>query len=156
MQLHRLKRAQRQQGVAIVEFTLTLPLLLLTLLAFGEFGRMLYQYNSLLQGSRDAARFVASQAWNPTLGKVEVTAELECMTQYVALYGAPTTPPCSLPSMPANTTVQVVKVAGSNDHVQVTISQVFSPLIASGIPAFVGNGIALNVPLVATTVMRAL
>ena len=69
MELYRLKRAQRQQGVAIVEFTITVPLLLLALLAFGEFGRMLYQYNSLLQGSRDAARFVASQAWNSTLAR---------------------------------------------------------------------------------------
>ena len=156
MELHRLKRAQRQQGVAIVEFTITLPLMLLTLLAFGEFGRMLYQYNSLLQGSRDAARFVASQAWSSTLGKVEVSADLECMTKYVAVHGAPSTPPCSLTGMPANTTEQVAKVAGTNDHVQVTISAVFSPLIASGIPAFIGNGTALNFPLVATTVMRAL
>ncbi len=156
MELHRCKRAQRQQGVAIVEFTLTLPLLLLTLLAFGELGRMLYQYNSLLQGSRDAARFVASRAWNATLGKVEVSPDLECMTKYVAVYGAPSTPPCSLAGMPANTTVQVAKVAGTNDHVQVTVNYVFSPLIASGLPAFVGNSVALNFPLVATTVMRAL
>ena len=156
MKIHRLKRARHQQGVAIVEFTITLPLLLLTLLAFGEFGRMLYQYNSLLQGSRDAARFVASQAWNSTLGKVEVSADLECMTKYVAVYGAPSTPPCSLTGMPANTTVQVAKVAGTTDHVQVTISAVFSPMIANGIPAFIGNSMTLNFPLVATTVMRAL
>ncbi|MCE5992772.1 pilus assembly protein [Pseudomonas sp. KCA11] len=156
MELHRLKRAQRQQGVAIVEFTITLPLLLLTLLAFGEFGRMLYQYNSLLQGSRDAARFVASQAWNSTLGKVEVSADLECMTKKVAVYGAPSAPPCSLTGMPANITVQVAKVAGTSDHVQVTISSVFSPLVANGIPAFIGGSTALNFPLVATTVMRAL
>ncbi|QXI46925.1 pilus assembly protein [Pseudomonas anuradhapurensis] len=156
MELHRLKRARRQQGVAIVEFTLTLPLLLLTLLVFGEFGRMLYQYNSLLQGSRDAARYVASRAWNATLGQVVVSPDLECMTKYVAVFGAPSAPPCSLTGMPANTTVQVAKVAGTSDHVQVTISYVFSPLIASGIPAFVGNSVALNFPLVATTVMRAL
>ncbi|MGH8437797.1 MAG: TadE/TadG family type IV pilus assembly protein [Pseudomonas sp.] len=156
MELHRFKRAQRQQGVAMVEFTIALPLLLLALLAFGEFGRMLYQYNSLLQGSRDAARFVAGQAWNSTLGRVEVSAELECMTQYVAVHGAPSKPPCSLQGIPANTTVQVSKVAGTDDHVQVTISYVFSPLIANGIPAFIGGGVALNFPLVATTVMRAL
>ncbi|UVJ44286.1 pilus assembly protein [Pseudomonas sp. LS1212] len=156
MELQRFKRAQRQQGVAMVEFTIALPLLLLALLAFGEFGRMLYQYNSLLQASRDAARFVAGQAWNSTLGRVEVSADLECMTKYVAVHGAPTKPPCSQPGIPANTTVQVSKVAGTDDHVQVSISYNFSPLIANGIPAFIGGGVALNFPLVATTVMRAL
>lgn len=70
MKLAPFKSPRAQQGVALVEFTLVLPVLLLLLLAFGEFGRMLYQYNVLLQASRDADRFVASQAWNSTLGAV--------------------------------------------------------------------------------------
>ncbi len=49
----------RQRGLAMVEFAIALPLLLLLLLAIGEMGRLLYQYNSLLQASRDASRFVA-------------------------------------------------------------------------------------------------
>ena len=58
---------RRQQGVAMVEFAIVLPLLLLLLLGIAELGRLLFQYNSLLQASRDAGRFVAGQAWNRTL-----------------------------------------------------------------------------------------
>ena len=89
MRLHAFKRAQAQQGLALVEFTLVLPVLLLLLLAFGEFGRMLYQYNVLLQASRDADRFVASQAWNSTLGEVSLSSTLQTQTKNVAVYGVP-------------------------------------------------------------------
>ncbi len=81
MRLHTFKRAQAQQGVALVEFTLVLPVLLLLLLSLGEFGRMLYQYNVLLQASRDADRFVAGQAWNSTLGTVSLSNALLTQTK---------------------------------------------------------------------------
>lgn len=51
----------RQQGLAMVELAIALPLLLLLLLGIGELGRLLWQYNSLLQASRDASRFVAGR-----------------------------------------------------------------------------------------------
>ncbi|MGH8433786.1 MAG: TadE/TadG family type IV pilus assembly protein [Pseudomonas sp.] len=157
MGLHRFKLAQRQQGVAMVEFAIALPLLLLLLLAIGEFGRMLYQYNSLLQASRDAGRFVAGQAWNATLGKVDLSADLMSKTKNVALYGAPANPNGYPPVVPGLTTgdVSVTDVVGTN-HVQVSITYTFRPVIGSGIPAFIGGATALNIPLVATTVMRAL
>ena len=89
MRLHGFKHPQRQQGMAMVEFTLVLPVLLLLLLGFGEFGRMLYQYNVLLQASRDADRFVASRAWDSTLGKVALSNTLLTQTKNVAVYGVP-------------------------------------------------------------------
>jgi Flp pilus assembly protein TadG len=49
----------RQRGVAAVEFAILLiPLLVL---AFGtsEFGRAIYQYNTLAKATRDAARFLS-------------------------------------------------------------------------------------------------
>lgn len=52
-------RYGKQSGVAAVEFGLLLiPLLLL---AFGtsEFGRAIYQYNTLVKATRDAARFLS-------------------------------------------------------------------------------------------------
>ena len=87
MRHHTFKRPQAQQGVALVEFTLVLPVLLLLLLSLGELGRMLYQYNVLLQASRDADRFVASQAWNSTLGMVALSSTLQTQTKNVAVYG---------------------------------------------------------------------
>ena len=159
MRLHTFKQSQRQQGLAMVEFTLVLPLLLLLLLAFGEFGRMLYQYNVLLQASRDADRFVANQAWNSTLGAVALSDALKAQTRNVAVYGVPANTGTAV--VAGLTTSMVDVVAVGTDHVRVTITYTFCPVIGSGnctgaIPGFFGNQISLSIPLVATTVMRAL
>lgn len=159
MRLHGFKSRQRQQGLALVEFTLVLPVLLLLLLAFGEFGRMLYQYNVLLQASRDADRFVASQAWDSTLGQVALSNTLLTQTKNVAVYGVPANTGTAV--MSGLTTGNVVVAAVGIDHVRVTITYTFCPVIGGGncggsIPGFFGNQIALSIPLVATTVMRAL
>ncbi|MGF6089371.1 TadE/TadG family type IV pilus assembly protein [Pseudomonas sp. 18173] len=159
MRLHGFKSRQRQQGLAMVEFTLVLPVLLLLLLAFGEFGRMLYQYNLLLQASRDADRFVASNAWNSTLGAVALDSTLLTQTKNVAVYGVPANTGTAVVS--GLTTGNVAVAAVGTDHVRVTITYTFCPVIGAGnctgsIPGFFGNPIALGIPLVATTVMRAL
>jgi Flp pilus assembly protein TadG len=159
MRIHAFKHPQRQQGLAMVEFTLVLPVLLLLLLAFGEFGRMLYQYNVLLQASRDADRFVASQAWNSTLGQVALSNTLLTQTKNVAVYGVPANTGTAVVS--GLTTGNVDVAAVGSDHVRVTITYTFCPVIGGGncggsIPGFFGNQIALSIPLVATTVMRAL
>jgi hypothetical protein len=52
----------RQQGVAIIEFALILPLLLLLAMTVTEFGRALYQYDLLAKSVRDAARYLSVQA----------------------------------------------------------------------------------------------
>ena len=154
MGLSQFKPAQAQQGVALVEFTLVLPLLLLLLLAFGEFGRMLYQYNVLLQASRDAGRFVASQAWNTTLGGITLNNTLLTQTKNVAVYGVPSTAGTAVVS--GLTTAEVDVVTEGIDHVRVTISHTFSPVIGTVIPGFFGASTSLGIELVATTVMRAL
>jgi Flp pilus assembly protein TadG len=159
MRLHGFKHRQRQQGLAMVEFTLVLPVLLLMLLAFGEFGRMLYQYNLLLQASRDADRFVASNAWDSTLGAVALSDTLLTQTKNVAVYGVPANTGTAVVS--GLTTGNVVVAAVGTDHVRVTITYTFCPVIGAGnctgsLPGFFGNQIALGIPLVATTVMRAL
>ncbi|MGE7965721.1 TadE/TadG family type IV pilus assembly protein [Pseudomonas sp. NPDC089918] len=159
MRLQTFKQPQSQQGVAMVEFTLVLPFLLLLLLTLGEFGRMLYQYNVLLQASRDADRFVASQAWNSTLGAVALSDALKAQTRNVAVYGVPANTGTAVVSGLTTANVDVVTVG--TDHVRVTITYTFCPVIGGGscagtIPGFFGNQIALSIPLVATTVMRAL
>lgn len=159
MRLHGFKHPQCQQGLALVEFTLVLPVLLLLLLAFGEFGRMLYQYNVLLQASRDADRFVASNAWDSTLGAVALSSTLLTQTKNVAVYGVPAN--TGTAAVSGLTTGNVVVAAVGTDHVRVTITYTFCPVIGAGnctgsIPGFFGTQIALGIPLVATTVMRAL
>ncbi|WP_260963302.1 TadE/TadG family type IV pilus assembly protein [Pseudomonas citri] len=159
MRLAPFQSPKSQRGVALVEFTLVAPVLLLLLLAFGEFGRMLYQYNVLLQASRDADRFVASQAWNATLGTVTLSSALQTQTKNVAVYGVPSATGSAVISGLTTANVQVAAVG--SDHVSVTISYTFCPVIGASscsgsIPGFFGSAIPLGVQLVATTVMRVL
>jgi Flp pilus assembly protein TadG len=163
MHSHSFKPGQVQRGVAMVEFAITLPLLLLLLLAFAEFGRMLYHYNNLLQANRDAVRYVAKAAWDNDLGMFEIDPAVEAdrknleVTKNLAVYGVPTLQPGN-EVVPGLTTDNVtVSVSAVNpDHVRVTTRYVFQPVIGNGLPALIGDAIPLNFPLVATTVMRGL
>ena len=84
-----------QQGLAMVEFAIALPLLLLLLLTVGELGRLLLQYNTLVQASRDSSRYLSAHAWNRTLGQLDLNAELTGQTRNLALYGWPAASPGS-------------------------------------------------------------
>ncbi len=154
------RQRRAQHGLAIVEFTIALPLLLLLLLAIGELGRLLYHYNNLMQASRDAGRYVAGLAWNRTLGKIELDGleapTLRTRTEYVAVYGIPTFPNSYPPVVPGLTTGLVSVSEVDTEHVQVSISYEFRPVIGNALPSFFGRTIPLNIPLVATTVMRVL
>lgn len=52
---------KRQNGVALVEFALVLPFLLLLTMITTEFGRAMYQYNTLTKSVRDAVRYLSIQ-----------------------------------------------------------------------------------------------
>ncbi len=56
-----MKTKNRQSGVALVEFALVLPLLLLMTFVVTEYSRALYQYNTLTKSVRDAARYLSMQ-----------------------------------------------------------------------------------------------
>lgn len=51
----------RQTGVALVEFALVLPLLLLLSLTVAELGRAFWHYKVLVQSARESARYLAAQ-----------------------------------------------------------------------------------------------
>lgn len=51
----------RQKGTAAVEFALILPLLLLLTFITTEFGRAMYQYNTIIKSVRDAVRYLSVQ-----------------------------------------------------------------------------------------------
>ncbi len=57
-------RKNQQSGVAIIEFALILPFLLLLIFITTEVGRALYQYNTLTKSVRDAVRYMSLQTPN--------------------------------------------------------------------------------------------
>jgi len=50
-----------QQGAALVELALIIPMLLLLSLVTTEFGRAMYEYNAVVKSTRDAVRYLSVQ-----------------------------------------------------------------------------------------------
>jgi Flp pilus assembly protein TadG len=86
---------RNQRGVAIIEFALVMPLLLVMTFMVTEFGRAIYQYNVVTKSVRDAARYLTIQTPNT---KVAEAANL-------VVYGTTTTG--TTPLIPGLTTAMV-------------------------------------------------
>lgn len=67
------------RGQSLVEFALTLPMLLVVMFMITEFGRALYQYNVLVQATREGARVavVNSNGGAPAAGRARMDAFLD-------------------------------------------------------------------------------
>lgn len=74
----------RQSGVAIVEFALVLPLLLILTFITTEFGRAIYEYNTIVKSLRGAARYLAVQT--PSTALTANAAAITAATNLV-VYG---------------------------------------------------------------------
>ncbi len=79
-------RYPRQQGLAMVEFAIVLPLLLFLMFAAAEFGRALFQYNTLLKAVRDGARYMAQNAFLGDGTQINGDAPTEAMN--LVVYGS--------------------------------------------------------------------
>ena len=64
------------RGLAMVEFVIVAPLLMLLMLTVGEFGRVFFQYNTLTKAVREGARYAAGQAPS-TLNVFILTQDLQ-------------------------------------------------------------------------------
>lgn len=75
-----------QKGVAIIEFALILPFLLLLTFITTEFGRAIWQYNTLTKSVRDSVRYLSLQ----TPGDPVAIAKARNLTVYGNLTGTGT------------------------------------------------------------------
>jgi Flp pilus assembly protein TadG len=62
-----MKARRSQKGVAVVEFALLLPTLLLLIYIVTELGRAVMQYNTVAKSVRDASRYLSIQLQNTKL-----------------------------------------------------------------------------------------
>lgn len=101
-----------RRGVAMVELSLMLPMLIALGLGIGEFGRALQHHHTLNKGMRDAARFLARVPVDCPSGSATgtVTDVADVTTaKNLALNGAPSggTPRVSYWNDPSTISVQV-------------------------------------------------
>jgi Flp pilus assembly protein TadG len=150
---------RRQSGLAMVEFALSVPVLLLLMFGTFEFGHFLIQYSTLNDAVRNASRYAAGKASGDTTGNLLTGAlwtSLVTQTTNLAVFGNITgTPPVVLPSLNAtNITVTPDLV---NRYVTVAAAYPYQPLFGAVIPTFMGGGgISTAFTLNISVTMRAL
>ena len=76
---------QSARGVSLIEFALVLPMLLLLTFITTEFGRALYQYNTITKSVRDAARYLSIQ--DPSIKLTDPAKVLAA--RRLVVYGSP-------------------------------------------------------------------
>ena len=144
-----------QHGVAIVEFTIVLPVLLLLLFGVTELGRAIVRYNTLTKATQDGARYAAAFALRGTTTVVNVDAQLRTEVRNVVIYGnqAGTGTPVLADLLPAQ--IEVVDAGG--DQVRVDVSYPYQPVFGAVLPNFgLGSSISTSFVMQASVSMRAL
>jgi Flp pilus assembly protein TadG len=147
--------ATHQRGVAIVEFAIALPLLLLLMFATVELGRMLSQYNTLSKSVRDSSRYLASNAAGGTTRVVNITNAVRTATTNLAVTGNVNgTGNALLPGLVAG---NITVADAGNGYVSVSASYTYVPILSASLKLFgYGPDVALTAPLKTTVLMRAL
>lgn len=169
------KITHEQRGIAMVELTIVLPLLLLLLLAVAELGRGLYDYNTLTKAMRDGARYLAAVAFNGSARQVDITRNdpdlatsgvqisIEAVAKNLVVCGKSVcggTPPL-LP----NLKIENINVDASQAPSHITIStdpaKPYNFQLLTGNPlnallGLFGGSIANGIPLNASVTMRPL
>lgn len=153
--MHKNLNRSAQRGVAVVEFTIALPLLIFLFLAVTEFGRAFLHYNALTRAVRDSARMVSTRALAGQSGTILLDATVVASARNLVVFGNPQgTGPALLPGLvPGNVTV---RDAGSN-NIAVAVTYNYQPMIGTALPNLVGTGsIATTFRLTSEVIMRAI
>lgn len=148
----------RQKGAALVEMVLVTPILLILLLATGDLTRAFIEHNTLTKAVRSGVRYVAANAFQGTLGLVNIDATLRSEAKNLVVYGYTTPPPGTPPVLPGLTlaNVTVAQIAGT-DEIEVSVTYSISGIIGPVLPVFYGGpGISTTRDLRAAVTMRAL
>ena len=153
-----LHASHRQRGLAMVEFVLSAPVLLLLLFGTVEFGHFLIQYSTLNDSVRNAARYVAGVALNGTDGLLKTGAawnSLQQEGQNLAVFGNIAGSGTAL--LPSLAVGQITVTEDTvNNNIAVAAAYPYQSLFGASVPNFMGGSIATNFTLSISTTMRAL
>lgn len=141
----RLRR--RQKGIAIVEATIVLPVILLLMLAVGEFGRVLYQYNTLTKSVRAGAGYFAEHSGLDNIDKAK----------RIVVYGTNDISGQPVLSGFSTNDVTVDSITVNGDfYVVVSAEYDWTPIWGGSFDTLVAGVISLSFPLVTSVTMRVL
>ena len=140
-----------QHGLVVVELVITLPLVLMIMLATAEIGRAIYQYTTLTKAVEAGSRYYASTALDSSI----TAATKIATTENLIVFGSPQAGATTvLPDFAVSNVTEVAfePVGAPIDHIRVSASYNYAPFI-SGIPIL---GSVASFTMTATHTMRAL
>jgi len=143
----------RQRGIAMVEFVIVLPILLMLVLATAEFGRAFMQYSTLTKSIRDAGRYAAANALKGSTSVVQITAALSTATSNLVVYGNVAGTGTAL--LPGLTPGNVSLTSTTPGTVVVSATYAYAPIFSS-LPLFALGSLSTSHALSAAVTMRAL
>jgi Flp pilus assembly protein TadG len=126
------------RGIATVEATIALPLLLLLMFATAEFGRAFVQYTTLANSVRNAARHVAGRALLGTTQTVFISPALLAEARNLAVYGNEAG--SGSPRLPGFSTGQVTVSDAGENNVLITAVYPYQPVFGPRLPTPVVSG----------------
>jgi len=84
----RLRQSTQQDGVAIVEFLISVPFLLLLFAAVAEFGIIFYTQTTLNSAVQDGTRYIASKSiYGQDIPYPEIRPQFEADVKNLVVYG---------------------------------------------------------------------
>ncbi|AEY01552.1 TadE family protein [Oceanimonas sp. GK1] len=151
------KHAGKQKGLAAVEATLVLPLMLLLMLAIGEFGRALYQYATLTQALRGGA--LSMDRMGTYVDNPITRAEKESAIKNIIVYGNaagagnPVLQGLSKDNVSFSGIYELPADSG-NYYSDIGVSYSWQPVFGSEFNTFVAGTISLDFPLSTNMTVR--
>ena len=132
------KYQHQQQGAALIELALSIPFMIMLSMIVIEFGRALYEYNTVTKSVRDAARYLTANTPNtlcPDAQNLVVYGTTTAGSQPLAPGLKTSAVSCSWQTTGALPLINTVTVTVTGYHFTSPISSVF------GLQLFTNGGI---------------
>ena len=132
------KYQHQQQGAALIELALSIPFMIMLSMIVIEFGRALYEYNTVTKSVRDAARYLSANTPNtlcPDAQNLVVYGTTTAGSQPLAPGLKTSAVSCSWQTTGALPLINTVTVTVTGYHFSSPISSVF------GLQLFTNGGI---------------
>jgi Flp pilus assembly protein TadG len=150
--------ARRQRGLAMVEFAVTAPVLLLLLFVTVELGHFITEYSTLNDAVRNAARYVAGSALQGTTGLLSqgsAWSAIVAQGKNLAVFGNVSGSGTAL--LPSLTVAEIMVTEDTvNSNITVAAAYPYDSLFGASLPNFFGGSIATNWVLSISTTMKAI
>lgn len=146
---------RKSRGVAMVEFMIVLPVILLITFGVTELGRAIIQYNTLTKALEGGARHAAAYGLLGTAGSVFIDPTLDAEIRNLVVYGD--TPGSGTPVLQGFDPAQISITETAPGWIEISAVYPYVPALGNTLPTFgFGPPQSVSFNMAAAVTMRAL